>query len=418
METDEISGEQKKHAVRVLIILTLVHFINYVDRQIIFPLFHYIKPEFNLSDFELGLLATSFLLVYSFFSIPFGLLADKKIRKNIIGFGLLFWSLVTSISGFAKNYLHLFLSRALVGVGEASYAPAATSLLSDLFPASQRSRVMSIYNIGLYLGGAVGMSLAGIMGETIGWRASFFIVGLPGLLICFFVFRIKEKKRIVISTYGVLKNFKDLFTNPIYNYVLAGATFIAFSSGSILSWAFEFTMRYHNFGVQEASITIGLIAMLGGISGVLSGGWISDHLYKFYKSARAITISVSFLISTPFLALTLTATSKMAFLSYLFLSSYFMCWYFGPIIAMIQESVNEHFKATALAFYFFFIHIFGDALAPSIIGKISDLSSLKSAFVLPVVSNFLCGIVFLLAIRKIIKMNRGFIHREDRGVNC
>lgn len=404
MESAENIRDHKKQAVRILIILTLVHFINYTDRQIIFPLFHFLKPEFSLSDFELGLLGTSFLLVYSVFSIPFGIIADRKMRKNIIGLGLFFWSLVTSLSGFSRNYIQLFLSRALVGVGEASYAPSATSLLSDLFPATQRSRVMSIYNIGLYLGGAVGMSLAGIMGETIGWRASFFIVGIPGLFLCFFVFRIKEKPRILQDSQGILKNFKDLFTNPIYNYILAGATFIAFSSGSILSWAFEFTMRYHNFGVQEASVTIGLIAMLGGISGVLSGGWLSDYLYRKYKGARAITISISFLISVPFLALTLISTSKIEFLIFLFLSSYFMCWYFGPIIAMIQESVSDHFKATALAFYFFFIHIFGDALAPSIIGIISDVSSLKSAFILPIISNFLCGIVFLMAIRKTNKI--------------
>jgi MFS family permease len=394
-----------KNAIKILITLTLIHFINYVDRQVLYPLFHFLKPEFNLSDFQLGLLGTAFLLVYSISSIPFGVLADRKIRKNIIGLGAFFWSFITAISGFAQNYLQLFFSRALVGIGEASYAPAATSLLSDLFPAEKRSRVMSIYNIGLYLGGAVGMSLAGILGETFGWRLCFFIVGLPGLILCYFVFKIKEQPRIFTETHNFLLDFKKLFANPAYNYILLGATFIAFSAGSILSWAFEYTMRYQSFTVQEASITIGVIAMIGGISGVLSGGWLSDYLYKKYKGARPITIGLSYLISAPFLALTVISNSKIEFLIFLFLSSYFMSWYFGPLIAFIQESVSDNFKGTALAFYFFFVHIFGDALAPSIIGIISDIFNLRVAFILPIISNLFCGIIFLLAVRKLEKEN-------------
>jgi MFS family permease len=289
----------------------------------------------------------------------------------------------------------------MVGIGEASYAPAATSILSDLFPAEKRSRVMSVYNIGLYLGGAVGMSLAGILAETYGWRVCFFIVGLPGLVLCYFAFKIKEQPRVFTESHDFLKDFKKLFTNPSYNYILLGATFIAFSAGSILSWAFEYTMRYQSFSVREASIIIGIIGMLGGILGVLSGGWLSDFLYKRYKGARPITIGISYLISAPFLALTIVSTSKTSFLIFLFLSSYFMSWYFGPIIAFIHESVPGHFKGTALAFYFFFVHIFGDALAPSLIGIISDMFSLKIAFILPIISNLICGIIFLLSIRKL-----------------
>ncbi len=386
---------------KILFILTLIHFINYVDRQVIFPLFVFLKTEFDLSDFELGLLGSAFIIVYSFASIPLGILADKKNRKNIIGIGVFFWSLVTALTGFAKNYTQLFVSRALVAVGESSYAPAATSIIGDIFPESYRSRVMGIYNIGLYLGGAVGMALAGIIGEKYGWRASFFIVGLPGIILAMVVFKISEPERKYKPQESFLVELKKLFLIPAYNYILVGASFIAFSSGAILSWITVYTIRYQNFQLKEASLIVGLLAIISGILGVLTGGWISDYLHSRIKGSRSITIGVSFLLSVPFFIYALNAESKITFLTGLFLTSYFISWYFGPVLAFIQEVVSPGVKATAIAFYFFFIHILGDAFAPAIIGLFSDWYGLHSALYLPVAANLLSGIVFLLSLRKI-----------------
>jgi MFS transporter, Spinster family, sphingosine-1-phosphate transporter len=391
-----ISGPKK-----ILLILTLIHFINYVDRQVIFPLFVFLKPEFNLSDFELGLLGSAFIIVYSIASIPLGVLADKKSRRSIIGYGVLFWSLITTLTGFARNYWQLFISRGFVAIGESSYAPAATSILSDIFPESHRSRVMGIYNIGLYLGGAVGMVIAGLIGQKFGWRAAFFIVGFPGLILSLLVFKIKEPERIISYQKSFKSEIKKLFLIPAYNYILVGATFIAFSSGSILSWITVYTIRYQSFQLEEASLTIGSLAIISGILGVLTGGWVSDFLHTKIKGARSITIGISFLLSVPTLIFVLHANDKTLFLIGFFLTSYFMSWYFGPVIAFVQEVVPPNVKATAIAFYFFFIHVFGDAFAPAIIGLFSDLYGLKSSMFLPVTANLFCGIVFLLSWRKV-----------------
>ncbi len=392
----QITGPKK-----ILLILTLIHFINYVDRQVIFPLFVFLKPEYNLSDFELGILGSAFIIVYSFASIPLGILADKKNRKKIIGFGVLFWSIVTTLTGFAKNYLQLFFSRAFVAVGESSYAPAATSIIGDIFPESHRSRVMGIYNIGLYLGGAVGMALAGIIGEKFGWRVSFFIVGIPGIILSYLVFRIAEPARNIQPQKSFRKELKKLFLIPVYNYILIGASFIAFSSGAILSWVTVYTIRYQSFQLEEASLIVGVLAIISGILGVLTGGWISDFLHSKIKGARPLTIGMAFLLSVPSLIFALNASGKTAFLIGLFLTSYFISWYFGPVLALIQEVVSPNVKATAIAFYFFFIHIFGDAFAPAIVGLFSDWYGLKSAMFLPVITNLLSGIIFLLSLRKI-----------------
>lgn len=385
---------------QILLVLTLIHFINYVDRQVIFPLFVFLKPEFNLSDFELGLLGSAFIIVYSFASIPLGILADKIKRNRIIGFGVLLWSVVTFLTGFVKNYIQLFLTRALVAIGESSYAPAATSILGDVFPESHRSRIMGIYNIGLYLGGAVGMIFAGIIGENFGWRSAFLIVGIPGIILSYFAFNIYEPERIVTNHKPIISEIKELFRIPTYNFILIGATFIAFSSGSVLSWITVYTIRFQFFQLKEASLIVGFLAIISGVLGVISGGVVSDILKNRYNKTRALIIGFSLLLSVPFFLFALSAKSKTDFLIGLFITSFFMSWYFGPLIALIQEVVSSNVKATAIAFYFFFIHIFGDAFAPSIIGFFSDLYSLRLAMYLPVLSNLLSGIIFLYTIKK------------------
>src|SRR5712664_3494246 len=128
--------------------MVAINFLNYLDRYVGAA----IETEFHLSDAQVGLLATAFLLVYAIAALPFGYWGDRGVRKTVIGVGVTIWSLATLFSGLAANYLLLFLGRAAVGVGEASYYPAGTSLVSDYFPREQRGRVMSIWGAGSVFG--------------------------------------------------------------------------------------------------------------------------------------------------------------------------------------------------------------------------------------------------------------------------
>lgn len=168
------SASASRYAWYILFILTLVQVVNYVDRQIIPPLLKPIQDELNLSNTAVGFLGTAFMLVHSLAAIPLGVLADRVARRKIIAAGVGFWSLATAGAGFASSYSHLLLARGAVGVGEAAYAPAATSLLSDMFPARMWAKVIGIFNLGLVIGAAVGLVLGGVLSEKIGWRACFF----------------------------------------------------------------------------------------------------------------------------------------------------------------------------------------------------------------------------------------------------
>ena len=121
-----------------------INFLNYMDRYVGAVVAPLVKKEFGLSDGEIGLLGSAFLLVYAIAALPFGYWADRGIRKTVIGIGVLIWSLATLFTGFSRNFLQLFVSRAILGIGEASYYPAGTSLMSNYFPKEQRNRIMSI----------------------------------------------------------------------------------------------------------------------------------------------------------------------------------------------------------------------------------------------------------------------------------
>src|SRR5258706_11798439 len=163
-------------------VMAAINFLNYMDRWVASAASPLIQKEFHLSDALVGLLGSAFLLVYAVAALPFGYWADRGVRKTVIGVGVAIWSLATLFTGFARSFAQLFLSRAALGIGEASYYPAGTSLLSDYFPKEQRGRVMSIWGAGSTLGIAVGFAGGGYIAEKYGWRNAFFFAAIPGIL--------------------------------------------------------------------------------------------------------------------------------------------------------------------------------------------------------------------------------------------
>ncbi len=194
----------------VLFVLVLVYVLNFVDRQIISILANAIKRDLGLSDADLGFLyGTAFGVFYSLFGIPLGKLADGWNRTRLLTFGLGLWSLMTAVSGFAKNGAMLTGARIGVGIGEATASPSAYSLLSDWFPKEKRATALAIYSSGLYIGGGLSLLIGGQIVERwdaafpdrsgplglAGWQAAFMAVGIPGLLLAFWVASLREPVR-------------------------------------------------------------------------------------------------------------------------------------------------------------------------------------------------------------------------------
>src|SRR5208337_3644324 len=180
---------------RLLAVLALINFVNFADRQVLNPLVPLLRRHFGVSDTWLGSLPMVLLVVLALASIPSGFLADRFNEPKIIACGVLFWSLAAIASGLAPTFAFLFVARGLVGVGEAAYAPAAQSLISDSFPRENRALSQSIFASGMILGGISGLALGGIMGERHGWQHAFIVVGALGVIPGLSALKLKEPAR-------------------------------------------------------------------------------------------------------------------------------------------------------------------------------------------------------------------------------
>src|SRR6202171_3762261 len=270
----------------VLVVMVGINFLNYMDRWVGAAASPLIQKEFHLSDTLVGLLGSAFLIVYAFAALPFGYWADRGVRKTVVGVGVAIWSVATLFTGFARNFVQLFLSRAVLGIGEASYYPAGTSLLSDYFPKEQRGRVTSIWGAGSALGIAVGFAGGGYIAEQFGWRNAFFFAAVPGILFALLAFGLREPLRGSAERIGhaveriqeaSLRNFLDLMRIPTLRATILSQTLLYFVLASNAFWLPILLTRRFSLSVGKAGLLAGVVLVVGGLIGTLAGGWIADR---------------------------------------------------------------------------------------------------------------------------------------------
>jgi len=365
-----------RYQVRVLAILALINFVNFADRLVIVPLFPLLRADFPVSDAELGLLQTALQVVLALGTIPFGLLADRFSRTRIIAAGVIIWSLATFVSGFAASFLMLLFARAIVGVGEAVYGPAAQSIISGVFPPESRARALAIFAAGMLIGGAGGQALGGVLGEAMGWRYAFFIVGLPGLLLGMSVLRLEEPPR---SSREALVPIGRLLCVPAFQGMLISGMLITFAGVSFITWGADFAVRFKGFSVSEAGVLLGSVGFVSLVLGVLAGGSVADRLQQRFRYGRVLAIALAFAAAAPFVVWGVNAESKMTLLAAFFGAGFFMSWYHGPVTAVIHDLMPARAYATSVGVYMFVTQSVG-AFGPGLVGLISDEWGLHAGF--------------------------------------
>jgi predicted MFS family arabinose efflux permease len=380
---------------QVLTILMLVNFVNYVDRQVIFSLFPFIRHDFALSYQQLGSLATAFTVVLSLSTLPLGVLADRFSRRFVVSGGVLFWSAATFLSGLAGSFRSLLGARALVGVGEAAYAPAGAAVLSATFPREFRARVQGACDIGMFVGGAAGLVLGDIMAASFGWRHAFFIVGFPGLLLGLIAMRLPEPSREATEQRIRLK---ELIRVPVYLVVLVAGWFACFAGYSYVSWGPDLIQEQKGFSPGEAAWALGLTVVLGGAMGIAIGAYLADRIARVRPGARALIIPIGFVLGAPAIYFALHATNKPTFLLLFCLGTFFMSWYHGPLTATIHDLVPPSGHATALGLYYLFVNLFAMALAPLVVGRVADHYGLIAALHIPIASQLMAGLCFAVVV--------------------
>ncbi len=423
----------KTQALMAFIVLLTINILNYTDRSVLSAIQTHIKADFGLSDTQLGLLNSSFLFIYGLATLPLGIWADKGIRKNIITICVGIWSVATALGGVTRNFIQLFITRAFLGIGEAGYAPASLSLIGDYFPKERRGRMLSIWSTGNLFGTAIGLALGGPIADKLGWRWAFYIVGIPGLLAAFFIWRAIEPQRGAFDTeesgedevsmaHGSLgKDFfsvvRKLIKIPTY-WVLVGAFICSFFIiGAALAWFTTYLIRTFELSATQASLFSAGTLAGGSLVGTLLGGWLGDTLQRRFPQGRMTTAALAFLLGAPLCWLGLSLHQLMAFIAVFVVAIMCLSMCLGPIQAIIQDITTPDIRSTAIGLALLLGHLLGDASSPYIIGRISDAShSLGFALLVTApTSLFLAGLVCLIGIKTVagdIKAMQEQLHTE------
>jgi len=386
------------YQIRLLAVLALINFVNFAARQVFIPLIPLLRDHLHVTDAQLGSLQTFLLIVLAAGSIPFGFLADRFSRKAIIAVGILFWSVATFAGGLVSTFLFFLVARAMVGLGEAAYAPAAQSMISGAFPQERRAMAQAIFATGMLLGGAAGQALGGIIGPRYGWQEALFVVALIGILPGLALFGIEEPPR---GPRCEVVPIGRLLLVPAFVAMIAAGICITFASVSLLTWGIDFAVNYKDFSLREASVSLALIALLSLVCGVLMGGWIADQLQKRLPYGRIIDVAAAFLLAAPFLLLAIQSEEKQVVLMGLFIAGFFMSWYHGPVTAVLHDMMPRRAHATSVGVYMFATQLVG-GLGPQVVGKISDLHDLQLGLQIAV-AVMVCGALLMLLVIHFIR---------------
>lgn len=365
-----------------LTLLTIVYALNFLDRSLIYILFTPIKKELFLSDLELALLGTtSFVIFYTLLGIPFGRLADRTIRKNLIAIGLAVWSLFSGLTGYAESFWGIFLCRVMVGVGEATLGPAALSLLSDYFPVRMRATIQAIYSAGIPLGGGIAFFLGGWIGGSLGWRWAFYLLGFPGLLVALFVFLLKEPPRGQTEKNTVLYqsgDWKKLFSSKALRFHHIGYALFALAAYSLNIWGPSFFSRVHGLSLATVGSLAGILSILGGLPGTVLGGYASDWFRKKGPGGRMRFTAYGAICCVPLWLILLNSNNLVLLLfTNLLLLAVALIW-LGPAAADVHDIAGPQLRGLGIGIYFFTVNIIGYGFGPPIIGKINDLLSVST----------------------------------------
>ena len=359
----------------VLGVLFLVSVFNFVDRQLVSVLLQPIKEEFQVSDAWMGALTGfAFMIVHSVVGIPLARWADRGDRRLILTLGLTVWSALTAMSGLARHFGVLLFARMGVGIGEAAGTPTAHSMISDYFPPERRATALSVYAMGVYIGIMFGYIAAGWLGEHLGWRLTFMVVGAPGLLIALLLYLTVDEpaRTTIVESHPLREVVEYLFAKRAYVILLAAASFHAAAAYCIAHWAPTFLLRVHGMSLTEVGISLGLVTGLSGAAGTMTGGMVSDRLARANRAWYARTTAFAAFGSLPFAIGFLLSDDAFVALAWFAPMTFLTGMYIGPLYAMNQGLARPRMRATAVAVHLFVVSILGGGIGPWVVGLMND----------------------------------------------
>lgn len=391
----------------VLAMLLIVYTFNFLDRLVMAILATPIKAELHLSDAQLGMLGgLAFAILYSTLAIPFAWIADRTKRSWVIGVSLAVWSGFTALCGLATGFGQLFLCRLGVGIGEAGGVAPSYALISDVFPPQQRARALGIYSLGIPLGAGLGVLFGGYVAATVDWRTAFITVGLAGVIFTpLFALIVREPARtgaeMPVAIGGV---FAMLAAKPAFWLLSFGAAASSMVGYGLAFWLPSLLERSFGMTLLAASHFYGLLLLVGGVPGILLGGWAADRAGLTGKAGYARIPGIAFLVSVPlFAAGLLSHSAALAFALFLLPQALSYMW-LAPVLTAVQHLVPAPVRATASACFLLINNLIGLGLGALAIGTLSDLlqpgfgiEALRMSMLAALVFYLVAGLLMLAA---------------------
>ena len=375
------------NAYRLLFFLTLLNLLNFVDRQLIASFSNFIVPDLGLTNAQFGFLTTlPFIVFYSIAGLFMGVLADMVNRPKLIAFGVVLWSVFTALTGAAKGFVTMALPRMFIGVGESILTPTSMSLLSDSFPAKKMGFAAGFYYMGVPIGVGVSLLIAGYLGESLGWRKCFYLLGALGLMLglCTLLFKDRPRKHLqnsevkqqTLSKESTAQIIKTLFTalsiSSALRFTILGGIFYHIALGASV---FEQLWLVEERGFNRSNIAqiVGWIGVFAGLAGNLIGGILSDWwqentdqgrpMFLFWLALLTLPISVYYRFVEP---------GSIIFWIGIIIGYFQLGCFFGPTFSTVQELVPENIKATVVSFYILTLNLIGLTIGSFVGGILAD----------------------------------------------
>ena len=414
MSTTDVAEERvSRSAWGLLFFLTALNILNFVDRMIIASVAPLLMADLHLSRAQIGLLTGfGFVFFYTLVGLFLGMAADRFKRLPLIGAGLVLWSAMTAVSGWARSFIQLAIPRIFVGVGEATLTPASISMLSDAFPPRRLGTAIGVYYAGIPLGLATALISSSYIAPRFGWRFSFFALGALGLIATAFLALLREPARRRAAASGPVApaarpSMKELLRDlsgalvgrPALSLALLGGALLCYGSGAALlgvTWLVE----ERGFKYSDAAFRAGVVAVIAGFAGNIAGGAFADAMARRFRSGRlwSLVIMTAFFTIPAWLFYTVTPGTPLFYACWLLTSAGTTAW-FGPLFSAYQELSPLQTRSTIVAFALLVLNLLGVGPGPLFTGMIGDARGLGYGLLISLAITAFAIIPFALAAR-------------------
>jgi MFS family permease len=381
---------------RAVLVLMVAYIFSYIDRQILAMLVGPIKADLGVTDFELSLLnGLAFAVCFTVLGVwPVGQWADRGNRRNLAAAGVFLWSLMTAVCGRVTSYAGLFVARVGVGVGEATLAPAAYSMIADYVPPARRGRALGLFSMGIYLGIGVAIMVTGlvvqavgsmpvmhwpVIGEVRGWQVAFLILGPPGMLVSLWLLTVREpaRREVAAATTGV--RYADVWRRirehaGFYANLIFGVSMLTLTFNAVAFWIPAHLLRVHELSPLQVAFSYGPIMFVAGSLGILAGGVLADRWRSAGRADAELQVVLYGALALGPLVIAAfqlrDATLAIALLAPLLFVTSFP---FGAASAALQMVTPNRFRARTSAIYLLVINLLGIGLGSSAASFVSDV---------------------------------------------